>query len=219
MKESKNKSPLELIGERVQLKRKELGLTQEQFADKYGYPRTTLAKLEAGLRDFKSTELLKLAEQLDVSCDYLLGRTRAAAADDLTQAVVEHYGLSEEALKVLADMPAIETPSNDEEQSEESNYVKHRQRTTQKYRDTLNKLLVNINGKQVLAAISTFFYDVIEANNADEVPTYSLPFKLPNESGTWQETVKHLEQYRQELVLTMINNLLRQMVNETLASN
>ncbi|MDR1066717.1 MAG: helix-turn-helix domain-containing protein [Clostridiales bacterium] len=104
---SENKSPLELIGEKVQLKRKELGMTQEQFADKYSYPRTTLAKLEAGKRDFKSTEILILAEQLGVSCDYLLGRTRTAAADNLTQAAVQRYGLREQELQSLERLTAL----------------------------------------------------------------------------------------------------------------
>jgi hypothetical protein len=53
------------------------------------------------LRDFKSTEIITLAEQLNVSCDYLLGRSRAAAPDEFIQKVVERYGLSEEALQTL----------------------------------------------------------------------------------------------------------------------
>jgi len=111
MNDKSNKSPLELIGERVQAKRNELNLTQEQFAEKYGYPRTTLAKLEAGLRDFKSTELLTLAEQLGVSCDYLLGRKMIKAPDNITQAANERYGLSEEALKNLCDITARTAPN------------------------------------------------------------------------------------------------------------
>ena len=75
MSENGSKQRLRSIGSRVKLAREKMDLTQEQFADKYGYARTTLAKLEAGHRDFKSTEIVTLAEQLGVSCDYLLGRT------------------------------------------------------------------------------------------------------------------------------------------------
>lgn len=89
------------IGQRVKAKRDEMGLTQEDFADKYGYARTTLAKLEAGLRDFKSTEIIKIAYELDVSCDYLLGRERESAPDDFVLAVSERLGLSEESQKSL----------------------------------------------------------------------------------------------------------------------
>jgi len=101
MSENENKRRLMSIGNRVKLRREKMGLTQEQFADKYGYARTTLAKLEAGLRDFKSTEIIALAEQLKVSCDYLLGRSRAAAPDDFIQEVVSRYGLTEQALQLL----------------------------------------------------------------------------------------------------------------------
>jgi transcriptional regulator with XRE-family HTH domain len=106
-----NKSPLELIGERVQNRRKEMNMTQDQFAEKYGYPRTTLAKLEAGLRDFKSTEILILAEQLGVSCDYLLGRQMVKAPDNFTQAASERYGLSEEALNSLRNITTRTDPN------------------------------------------------------------------------------------------------------------
>ncbi|GHU80650.1 hypothetical protein FACS1894191_6390 [Clostridia bacterium] len=111
MSEKTNKGPLDLMGERVQARRKELNMTQEQFADKYGYPRTTLAKLEAGLRDFKSTEILTLAEQLGVSCDYLLGRHTIKAPDELTQAVNERFGLSEATLDRLCDVTARTAPN------------------------------------------------------------------------------------------------------------
>jgi transcriptional regulator with XRE-family HTH domain len=102
MSENDNKRRLMSIGQRVKSAREDMNLTQEQFADKFAYARTTLAKLEAGLRDFKSTEIITLAEQLDVSCDYLLGRSRAAAPDNFLQEVVTRYGLSEQALQELS---------------------------------------------------------------------------------------------------------------------
>jgi transcriptional regulator with XRE-family HTH domain len=101
MSENGAKAKLLEIGWRVKKAREAMGLTQEQFADKYGYPRTTLAKLESGHRDFKSTEIVTLAEQLNVSCDYLLGRSRAAAPDDLYQEAVKRFGLAEETLQAL----------------------------------------------------------------------------------------------------------------------
>jgi transcriptional regulator with XRE-family HTH domain len=97
------------LGNLIQGKRKEMELTQEQFADKFGYPRTTLAKLESGARDIKATEIVTLAEQLGVSCDYLLGRTTAAAPDEVVKAAVCKYGLKEETLKVLEQLGADST--------------------------------------------------------------------------------------------------------------
>ena len=101
MSENENKARLMEIGGRVKLEREKMGLTQEQFADKFGYPRSTVGKLEAGLRDFKSTEILTLAEQLGVSCDYLLGRTMVTAPDSFIQEAVTRLGLSEQALRFL----------------------------------------------------------------------------------------------------------------------
>lgn len=99
--ENKNKKTLTQIGWKISKIRQNMGLTQEEFADKIGYARTTLAKLEAGLRDIKSSEIVDLAQKLDVSCDYLLGRTMAAAPDNIVQEMVDRYGLSESTLKTL----------------------------------------------------------------------------------------------------------------------
>lgn len=99
--ENKTKKILTEIGWKIGKIRQSMGLTQEEFADKIGYARTTLAKLEAGLRDIKSSEIVDLAEKLDVSCDYLLGRTMAAAPDNIVQEMVDRYGLSESTLKTL----------------------------------------------------------------------------------------------------------------------
>jgi transcriptional regulator with XRE-family HTH domain len=99
--ENKSEKRLKAIGWRIGKVRQDLSLTQEEFADKLGYARSTLAKLEAGLRDIKSTEILELAEKLGVSCDYLLGRTMATAPDNIVQEMVDRYGLSEDTLKTL----------------------------------------------------------------------------------------------------------------------
>lgn len=99
--ENKTEKKLKEIGWKISKVRQNMDLTQEEFADKFGYARTTLAKLEAGLRDIKSTEIVELAEKLGVSCDYLLGRTMAAAPDNLVQEMVDRYGLNEDTLKTL----------------------------------------------------------------------------------------------------------------------
>lgn len=103
MNSNKNKSDkiLKDVGWKIGKVRQDMGLTQEEFAAKIGYARTTLAKLEAGLRDIKSTEIVELAEKLNVSCDYLLGRKMAAAPDNVVQEMVDRYGLSEDMLKIL----------------------------------------------------------------------------------------------------------------------
>ena len=95
MNENESNKNLKSIGYKVKSAREEMGLTQEQFADKYGYARTTIAKLEAGIRDFKSTEIIALSEQLNVSTDYLLGKTNIKNPDMNIQAIGAYTGLSE----------------------------------------------------------------------------------------------------------------------------
>ena len=83
---------LRKIGFRIKQKREEMKLTQEEYADKFGYARSTLAKLEAGLRDFKSSEIVKFTKELGVSADWLLGisndENSAAAAAKIKQMTV-----------------------------------------------------------------------------------------------------------------------------------
>jgi len=97
---SENQKKLTEIGSRLKLAREEAGLTQEQFAERYGYARSTLGKLEAGLRDFKSTEIIMLAKQLGMSCDYLLGveDEKTHVLNDLKEAT----GLTGTACDILA---------------------------------------------------------------------------------------------------------------------
>jgi transcriptional regulator with XRE-family HTH domain len=92
---------LEEIGKRIAELRKARGWTQEMLAEKLNIARNTLTKLEGGFRDFKSTEILKIAETLGVSIDYLFGRTRVTAPDDFIQEAVDRLGLSEQALQTL----------------------------------------------------------------------------------------------------------------------
>lgn len=58
----------------VQL-RKELGLTQEEFAEKIGYSRTAISAWEIGRNEASNADTLKIADFFGVSTDYLLGKT------------------------------------------------------------------------------------------------------------------------------------------------
>lgn len=61
------------LAERVKLKRKELGLTQEELAHRMGYKsRVSVNKIEMG-RPITQKIIVKLAEALDTSPSYLMG--------------------------------------------------------------------------------------------------------------------------------------------------
>ena len=62
--------------------RKELSLTQEEFAQKIGYTRTAISAWEIGRNEPSNADTVKIADFFGVSTDYLLGKT------DLRNAVV-----------------------------------------------------------------------------------------------------------------------------------
>lgn len=62
------------IGDRIKMRREELGLSQEELALKLGYKdRATVSRFEKGERDLKQKTIYALAQILDCSPAYLLG--------------------------------------------------------------------------------------------------------------------------------------------------
>jgi transcriptional regulator with XRE-family HTH domain len=71
-----------LFGSRLAEVRGIRGLTQQQLSDAAGVPAAVISHFETGVRSSASADnLVKLADALRVSVDYLLGRT-----DDMTPA-------------------------------------------------------------------------------------------------------------------------------------
>lgn len=62
-----------LIGTRIKETRKELGLTQKQFAEKLGVSRSTIYSYEAGTHIPDALFIRNLAQYSFESADYLLG--------------------------------------------------------------------------------------------------------------------------------------------------
>jgi len=61
------------IGDRIKSKRMEIGLSQEELANKVGYSsRSSVNKIEAGTRQPQADDLVKFAKALDTTVDYLL---------------------------------------------------------------------------------------------------------------------------------------------------
>jgi transcriptional regulator with XRE-family HTH domain len=61
------------IGQRVLLRRRSLGLTQQQLAAQCGFPYQVISGLERGRQSIYAERLAVLACALEVSADYLLG--------------------------------------------------------------------------------------------------------------------------------------------------
>lgn len=64
------------LGRVIQILREENDLDQKDLADKIGVSYSVMNRIELGTRPTRDEELKKIAEVLDVSVDYLLGRSK-----------------------------------------------------------------------------------------------------------------------------------------------
>jgi transcriptional regulator with XRE-family HTH domain len=66
---------ISILGKRVLLRRRDLNLTQKELAERTGISANTIARLErGGVQDLRGNAIVRLANALGVSTDYLLGR-------------------------------------------------------------------------------------------------------------------------------------------------
>jgi transcriptional regulator with XRE-family HTH domain len=70
---------LKAMGERIHMRRRALGLSQQDLAAKCGFPYQVINRVENGHQDLYAHRLAVIATQLHVSVDYLLGLADRAA--------------------------------------------------------------------------------------------------------------------------------------------
>lgn len=64
------------VGERIKLRREELGYSQAQLAEQMGYSdRSTIAKIEKGVNDITQSKVVEFAHMLETTPSYLMGWT------------------------------------------------------------------------------------------------------------------------------------------------
>lgn len=68
---------LKEIGVRINARRKELGLTQEELADRMEVSIQMISNVELGKKAIRPENLIKLCNALNVSADYVLRGNRA----------------------------------------------------------------------------------------------------------------------------------------------
>ena len=92
-----------VFGRRLRAARNERGLEQQQLAEKAGLPPSSISHFETGARKPSFDNLRLLADTLDVTTDYLLGRVTdfktLAGADQLHR----HYNSLESSDRKFAD--------------------------------------------------------------------------------------------------------------------
>lgn len=72
-------------GERIRNTREDMDILQQELADAVGINVSVLSRIEKGIRQVRDDELVKIANKLHVTTDYLLGRTNSPNEISLSQ--------------------------------------------------------------------------------------------------------------------------------------
>lgn len=92
------------IGTRIQGRRKQLGLTQEQLADKMNVSIQMVSNLERGNKAIRIDNLIRLSQILHISTDFILtGRETAGDLHTLTQRLEALSDRDREMVRLLID--------------------------------------------------------------------------------------------------------------------
>ena len=92
------------IGKRIQGRRKQMGLTQEQLADKMDVSIQMVSNLERGNKSIRIENLIKLSEILNISTDYILtGKETAEDMQGLTEQMASLSQRERKMMKLLMD--------------------------------------------------------------------------------------------------------------------
>lgn len=67
------------LGDRIRMHRARLRLSQTDLARKIGISLTSMSAIETGQTDPRASRIRAIADALDVSADYLLGRKEEAS--------------------------------------------------------------------------------------------------------------------------------------------
>ena len=94
----------QVFGKRLKELRKEHGGTIEQFADMVGISKSTLGYYENDKRMPDIEILARIANVLNVSADYLIGRTNTTDRKGKLKTVCDFTGLSDQAAEYLSEL-------------------------------------------------------------------------------------------------------------------
>ena len=87
------------IGKRIQMRRKQQGMTQEQLADKMDVSIQMVSNLERGNKSIRIENLIKLSEILNISTDYIL--TGKETTEDMQTLTEQMASLSQKERKMM----------------------------------------------------------------------------------------------------------------------
>ncbi len=91
-----------LIGQRINAALARANKKQKELAQELNVPDNTISYFTSGKRTPNTEQLVKIAEYLDVSADYLLGMVSEPASNMEVKVICEITGLSEQVINELA---------------------------------------------------------------------------------------------------------------------
>lgn len=95
---------LHQIGSRIHIRRKQLGLTQEQLAEAMGVSIQMVSNLERGNKAIRIDNLINLSSILNISTDYILtGQETASDLQGLTAKIAALPDKSRRMIEMLVD--------------------------------------------------------------------------------------------------------------------
>lgn len=95
------------MGERISIRRKERGITQEQMAEKMGVSLQTVSNIECGKKATNPENIVKICRTLNTTADYiLLGEKNESQIKGITKVIAnlpeEKYRAVENIVNLLA---------------------------------------------------------------------------------------------------------------------
>lgn len=98
------------IGEYIKERRKALGMSQDELAEKMGYKnRSTIAKIEKGVNDVTQTNIVKFAEVLRTTPAYLMGWVETEKKNNAIADIVIRLRTDEDFLYLVESMGKLDT--------------------------------------------------------------------------------------------------------------
>ena len=98
------------IGENIKKRREELGMSQDELAEKMGYKsRSTIAKIEKGVNDVTQTNIVRFAEILKTTPAYLMGWVEMEKKNNAITDIVLRLRTDEEYLYIVESLGQLDT--------------------------------------------------------------------------------------------------------------
>lgn len=107
------------IGQRVKLRREELGLSQEELAKRIGYKsKTSINKIELDFRNLTQSKIKAIADALETTPSYIMGWDEEAAEAAKKAVLSEEDSLNAEIIKLFMGLTA-------DQKKEALNYLRY----------------------------------------------------------------------------------------------